>query len=58
MQQDRVSTPSDMYLPLASAPPSWSHLYEGAERPACSTHERLLLGNLKTPGDGGCLAAR
>lgn len=53
----------EMYLPLASAPPSWSHLCEQAERaqplgPVCSAHERLLPGNLKTLGDWGCLAAR
>lgn len=48
----------DANLPLASAPPSWSHLYEQAEQAASSTHEQLLLGNPKTVGDWGCLAAR
>lgn len=50
-----------MYLPPASAPPSWSHLCEQAEQAqpyglCTSTHERLLLGNLKTLGDWGCLS--
>lgn len=45
--------PTDMYLPLASAPPSWSHLYEPAEQAQSASDEPLLPGNLKTPGDWG-----
>lgn len=35
----------------------WTSRTGAAVWPVCSTHERLLLGNLKTLGDWGCLAA-